>query len=276
MSRSRPCLAEPPAESPSTMNSSLSSGLVRGAVGQLAGEVQPVAHRGLAGDLACEAARLASRARAARMIRATTRLGHRLVVVEPLLQRRADHVVDQPRHLGVVQPPLGLPLELRLDDVDGEDGGHPLADVLRGERHALGREVVRLDVVPDGLHQARAQARLVGAAVGGGDAVDVAADVLVGGLGPGQGQLQPRLLAGDVERRGAGGHQRLAPLLGRPWPGSRRCRRRACSGPRPRARRSRRGRPPPCPCGGRSWPPAARGSARGRSAASPRRSPGRA
>ena len=46
--RSRPCLAEPPAESPSTMNSSLLAGIGRRAVGQLAGQVQPVRHRGLA------------------------------------------------------------------------------------------------------------------------------------------------------------------------------------------------------------------------------------
>ena len=46
--RSRPCLAEPPAESPSTMNSSDSSGIGRRAVGELARQVEPVADRRLA------------------------------------------------------------------------------------------------------------------------------------------------------------------------------------------------------------------------------------
>ena len=68
--RSRPCLAEPPAESPSTTNSSLPA---------LPGDVQSLSFPGrfrrfevaLLRDTACWAARLAARARAARMMRAT-------------------------------------------------------------------------------------------------------------------------------------------------------------------------------------------------------------
>ena len=89
--RSRPCLAEPPAVSPSTMNSSESLGIGATAVGELAGQVQPVADRASCASPAGAAARLASRARAARMMRADDRLGDRLVVVEPLLERGADH-----------------------------------------------------------------------------------------------------------------------------------------------------------------------------------------
>jgi hypothetical protein len=47
--RLRACLAEPPAESPSTMNSSAPSARCSGAVGELAGQAQ-LAHRGLAVD----------------------------------------------------------------------------------------------------------------------------------------------------------------------------------------------------------------------------------
>ena len=49
-SRSRACLAEPPAESPSTRNSSVSAEVLAGAVGELAGERRAGGHR-LALDL---------------------------------------------------------------------------------------------------------------------------------------------------------------------------------------------------------------------------------
>ena len=118
--RSRPCLAEPPAESPSTMNSSLSSGSVDEQSASLPGRFS----RWLTAVLrvtAWLAARDASRARAARMMRADDRLGDGLVVVEPLLERRPHHAVDLALHLGVVEPVLGLALELRLDDVGRQD-----------------------------------------------------------------------------------------------------------------------------------------------------------
>ena len=58
--RSRPCLAEPPAESPSTMNSSLRAGIAFLAVGELARKRRALERRladdqvtRLAGRLAC-------------------------------------------------------------------------------------------------------------------------------------------------------------------------------------------------------------------------------
>ena len=74
-------------------------------------------------------------------------------------------------------------------DEHRQDAGQALADVFGGERHALGRQVVRLDVVADRLADAGAQAVLVRAADAGRDAVDVAAKVLVGRLGPLQHEL---------------------------------------------------------------------------------------
>ena len=135
----------------------------RRAVGELPGEVEPVRHRALPGH------RLGGRARGLAGPGGEDdprhhRLGHRLVVVEPLLQRRANHAVHLGGGLGVVQPVLGLSLELRVRHVGGEDGRHALADVLRGQAHALRGEAVRLDVVAHGLHHARAQARFMGAA----------------------------------------------------------------------------------------------------------------
>ncbi len=130
------------------------------------------------------AAREASRARAARMMRADDRLGDGAVLVQPLLERRAHGVVDQRLGFGVVQPVLGLALELRIADEDAEHADQAFADVLGGERDAARREVVRVDVVAHRFADAGAQAVLVRAARAGGDAVDVAAQVLVGGFGP--------------------------------------------------------------------------------------------
>ncbi|EAU62171.1 conserved hypothetical protein, partial [Stigmatella aurantiaca DW4/3-1] len=183
-----------------------------GAVGELARQVQPVAHRRLAAHRLGGGA--AGLARAGGQDDARHgRLADGLVVVEPLLQRRPQHAVHLGRHLGVVEPPLGLPLELRLHHVAGEDGGDALADVLRGEGDALGAQVVRFDVVAHRLHHRAAQARLVRAALRGGDAVDVGADVLVRGLRPHQRGLQAHLAVARVVEDGATrGHHRLVAL----------------------------------------------------------------
>ena len=71
MRRSRPCLAEPPAESPSTMKSSLSAGTVEAQSASLPGRFKRC-ETAVLRVTCCAAARDASRARAARMMRATT------------------------------------------------------------------------------------------------------------------------------------------------------------------------------------------------------------
>src|SRR6185369_11180191 len=121
------------------------------------------------------------------------RLGHRAVVIEPVLERRTHHRIDRGGHFGVVQTVLRLPLELRLLDEEAQNTREPLANVLGRQRDALWRQVVRVDVVADRLAETDAEAVLVGAAGTGGDAVYEAAQVLVGGLGPLQRQLQPRI-----------------------------------------------------------------------------------
>jgi hypothetical protein len=68
--RSRPCFADPPAESPSTTNSSLSSRLALVQSLSLPGRFRRPVVAVLRVTSAC-AARLASRARAARTMRAT-------------------------------------------------------------------------------------------------------------------------------------------------------------------------------------------------------------
>ena len=92
-------------------------------------------------------------------------------------------------------------MKLRLGDEDAEDAGETFANVVGGERHALGRQVVRLDEVPHGLADARAQPVLVRAAGAGRDAVDIAAQVLVGRFGPLEHAVEAQaILAVDRER----------------------------------------------------------------------------
>ena len=72
-----------------------------------------------------------------------------------------------------------------------QHAGHALANVLSGERHALRRQVVGLDVVADGLAEPGSKAVFVGSPGTGWDAIDVASQVLVGRFGPLQHELRP-------------------------------------------------------------------------------------
>ena len=112
-------------------------------------------------------------------------------MIEPVLERRPHHRVHDRRHLRVVQPVLRLALKLRLLDEQAQHAGQAFADVLGRQRDALRRQVMGVDVVADGLAQPGAEAVFVRAARAGGNAVDEAAQVLVGGLGPLQRQLEP-------------------------------------------------------------------------------------
>ena len=132
-------------------------------------------------------------------------------MIQPVLERGPHHRVHHRRDLGVVEPILGLTLELRLLDEQAEDAGEPFADVLGRQRDALGRQVVRVDVVAHRLAETGAEAVLVRATRPGRNAVDEAAEVLVGGLGPLQRQLEAGIgLALDHERRLV--HRAGAPL----------------------------------------------------------------
>jgi hypothetical protein len=111
------------------MNSSLLPGIGRRAVGQLAGQVQAVRHRGLARH------RLRGRARRLARLRrqrdALDDLRARGAVLEQeALQRRADGAVDGGLRLRAAQPLLRLALELRLLHVHRQDADDSLADVL--------------------------------------------------------------------------------------------------------------------------------------------------
>ena len=148
------------------------------AVAELAGQREPAARR--AARVTCaEAARDASRARAARMMRAT--------ICSATVRLELSHCSSAGRTApstsdctsGLFSRSLVCPGTAARDE-DAEHAEDALADVFGGERDAARREVVRLDVVADRLARARAQAVLVRAAGARGDAVDVALELLVG------------------------------------------------------------------------------------------------
>jgi len=97
-----------------------------------------------------------------------------------MLERGPYLRVDRSRRFRIVQPILRLTLELRLLQEDAEDPDEAFADVLGGERHALRREIVRVDEIADGLAQTGTEPVLVGPSRSGRNAVDIAAEVLVG------------------------------------------------------------------------------------------------
>ena len=91
-------------------------------------------------------------------------LGEGAVRVQPLLEGGADGAVHRGLDLGVVEAVLGLALELGIGDEDREDAHDAFADVLVRDLHAPRRELVGLQVVPDGLVEPGAQAVLVASA----------------------------------------------------------------------------------------------------------------
>ena len=113
------------------------------AVVQLAGQVEPAADRRLAPDL--RGGRPAGLAGLGRLDHPRgDRVAHALVLEQEVLERGPDHRLDLRLDLGVVQPPLGLALELRLVHADRQHGRQPFADVLALDLHPLLDQVVRL------------------------------------------------------------------------------------------------------------------------------------
>ena len=82
------------------------------------------------------------------------------VLLEELGELLVDHALDEAADLGVAQLGLGLALELRVAQLDAEDGHQALADVLAAEvllfllEEALGARVV-VDGAGDGRPEAR-------------------------------------------------------------------------------------------------------------------------
>ena len=94
------------------------------------------------------------------------------VLLEPLAELVVDDLLHERLRLGVAELGLGLALELRLAQLDDDDRGEALADVLAGEVVVLLLEDVPLaGELVDQRGERRAEALLVGAALVGVDRV---------------------------------------------------------------------------------------------------------
>jgi hypothetical protein len=96
------------------------------------------------------------------------------VLVEPQLQRRPHEAGDQPHRVARIQALLDLALELRVEHLGRQHVRGAGEHVFGQQLHALGQQRVQLDEALDRVEQAVAQAALVRAAGAGGDQVDVA------------------------------------------------------------------------------------------------------
>ena len=125
-----------------------------------------------------------------------------------LLQVRSELVVENRLHdpldFGVAQLRLGLPFELRLGDLDADDGDQPFADVVAADAllEVLG-QVLLVRVGVDRVRQRRAEAGQMGAALPGVDVVGERVDRVGVAVVPLERDLRvdavPR--AADVDRR---------------------------------------------------------------------------
>ena len=131
-SRLRPCLAEPPAESPSTMNISVLAGSRSWHSASLPGSELHV-ERALAPRQLARLARGLARERRLDDL-ADDDLGFLGVLLEPGRQLVADHALDHRLHLGGDELVLGLAGELRVGHLDRQHAGQALARVVAGER----------------------------------------------------------------------------------------------------------------------------------------------
>ncbi len=168
-SLSRACLAEPPAESPSTRNSSARIGSCPAQSASLPGSAGPLGDL-LALDLLARLEATPGVAdRQLRQLQAQFGVG-----VEPQAEGILHHAGDERRALAGRQALLGLPGELRILHLHREHEGDALPDVFGRQLDAARQQVAEFAELAHGVEQALAQAVDVGAALGGGDQVDVA------------------------------------------------------------------------------------------------------
>ena len=195
--RSRPCLAEPPAESPSTMNSSASSGFLIVQSASLPGRPMPPM-----ADLrvASRALRAAARAWAAETALRTTCPASPRVLLEELGELRVDDRGDEALHARGCRAWSSSGPRTAGPQLDRDHRGQALADVLAGEVLVLLLELALLArVAVERARERRAEARHVRAALVRVDVVGEREDgLLVGGV-PLQRHLDGALVALALE-----------------------------------------------------------------------------
>ena len=101
------------------------------------------------------------------------------MLLEVVFEHLADGLVDGAAHLGVAELGLGLALELGFGDLDGDDGGETLAEVVAGNLY-LGflQQTATVGIVLQRAGETAAEAGEVGAALVGVDVVHVGVEVL--------------------------------------------------------------------------------------------------
>ena len=167
---SRPLLAEPPAESPSTTYSSRLARIGGPAVGELAGQPADVRWRSCAHQLSCLAGRDPGLRRRDRLV--DNGFGLSGVCLEPVGQLFVADLLYERLDLGVAQFGLGLTLELRVADLDRDHRGETLTDVVAGEVGVfVFEELLVFGVLVHHRRQRAAEALFVGAALMGVDGV---------------------------------------------------------------------------------------------------------
>ncbi len=194
-------------------------GAVGGAIGELAGQAELAARgRGLALHLALG---LAAQAIVHPFEdEAQQRAAPVHVIGQEMVEMVAHRALDQRAGLGAGQPVLGLALELRLADEQAEHQLGAADDVVGGDvaRALLPHQLAER---ADALHQCRAQARFVGAAIGRGDGVAIPAIGAVGPERPADRPFDPALAVGEIlrarkeiRRRAVAPAQLLAQMIG--------------------------------------------------------------
>ena len=167
--RSRPCLAVPPADSPSTRNSSQRSGCLSEQSASLPGRPPPSSAP--LRRVRSRALRAASRARAASMALLMIFRADRRVLLEVCAQTFVDEGLHHAGDVGV-QLALGLAFELGLRQLHADHGHQTFAHVVAGEIFFYVFEQAHLLAgVIDGAGQRGAEAGEMRAAVDGVDVV---------------------------------------------------------------------------------------------------------
>ena len=176
MARSRACLAEPPAESPSTINSLRALRRIVRAVRELTGQPQ-FAARGLARNVFFGAAAQPFLGPLDGPVEQLQRVRGR--GGQPMIEGVAHDGFDDARRFRRHQPALVLALKLRFADEHRDDRGAGGHHVFAGDRRRALGLADPLGVILEAAQQRRAQARLMRAAVRGRDGVAIGMDEAV-------------------------------------------------------------------------------------------------
>jgi hypothetical protein len=181
VSRERPCLAVPPAESPSTMKSSAFAGSRSWQSASLPGRLKSASAP--LRRARSRALRAATRARGLEDL-PRDRAGRRGVLFQMAAQPLVEEPLDETANVAGAELGLGLPFELRLWELHRNDRGETLADVVARRRLGGLLAVLRLarEVAVERAREAGAEADQVRATLDGVDVVREAVDGLVVGL----------------------------------------------------------------------------------------------